>query len=233
MLLHPSCVWHVHGMDTASRCLSESNFFYPIVDKYGLLGSDTAVREEEGAAVKRVRIDENGSRACAMFEVWAFEVIQGEARRSARCEPVGDLTPPIQAALQHEINLVGTHIKRLFAYRYQVMPFIYTHLVSLSCFVYLAASAFLAGLSFTPESTALFGCAQSRTQWCIRAQCVPCTAHHHASVAALCVLQVAPSPSSSSSPRSSPPSASSRWARRSSTPSERIRRTLRCCTLLR
>ena len=33
------------------------------------------------------------------------------------------------------------------------MPFIYTHLVSLSCFIYLAASAFLGGVSFTADAS--------------------------------------------------------------------------------
>ena len=32
---------------------------------------------------------------------------------------------------------VGDAVKKLFAYRYQVLPFIYTHLVSLCCTFYL------------------------------------------------------------------------------------------------
>ena len=145
---------HASAYCGLTKCLSENNFFSPLVEKYSLLGTG-AMQAEERAAVKRIKIDENGSRACAMFEVWAFEVVKGEARRSMR--GTGDLSPPIQAALAHEINTVGTCIKRLFAYRYQVMPFIYTHLVSLSCFVYLMASAFLAGVSFTPGTSTLFG----------------------------------------------------------------------------
>ena len=145
---------HASAYCGLTKCLSENNFFSPLVEKYSLLGTG-AIQAEERAAVKRIKIDENGSRACAMFEVWAFEVVKGEARRSTL--GTGDLSPPIQAALAHEINTVGTCIKRLFAYRYQVMPFIYTHLVSLSCFVYLMASAFLAGVSFTPGTSLLFG----------------------------------------------------------------------------
>jgi len=52
---------------------------------------------------------------------------------------------------------VGICIKRLFAYRYQVMPFIYTHLVSLCCFLYLITSAFLLGSRFDPGASTLFG----------------------------------------------------------------------------
>ena len=66
--------------------------------------------------MRRVNLDENGSRACSMFEVWAFEVIKGEARR-ARLSGEGDLSPPIQARLLNEVNTVGICIKRLFAYR--------------------------------------------------------------------------------------------------------------------
>ena len=97
--------------------LSEANFFMPVADQYGLLSSGP-IREEEMAAIKRVRLDENGSRACSMFEVWAFEIVKGEARRTADGD--GDLYPPIQARLQEEIVRVGVCIKRLFAYRYQV-----------------------------------------------------------------------------------------------------------------
>ena len=101
--------------------LSASNFFMPIVDKFNLLGTG-AVKEEEHEVLKRVDLDAHGSRACSMFEVWAFEVVKGEARRTARGD--GDLTPPIQARLQGEINNVSISIQRLFAYRYQVMPYI-------------------------------------------------------------------------------------------------------------
>ena len=38
-----------------------------------------------------------------------------------------------------------------------MLPFIYTHLVSLSCTIYLLASAFVAGIEFQPDSTMLFG----------------------------------------------------------------------------
>ena len=122
--------------------------------QFNLMGSGK-VKEEELEAIRRINLDENGSRACSMLEVWAFEVVKGEARRTARGE--GDLTPPIQARLQGEINNVGICIKRLFAYRYQVMPFIYTHLVSLACFIYLAVTAFLAGIKWKPDSSVTFG----------------------------------------------------------------------------
>ena len=52
---------------------------------------------------------------------------------------------------------ISISIKRLFAYRYQVLPYIYTHLVSPACAVYLVTVAFLKGLFFEPSSTFVFG----------------------------------------------------------------------------
>ena len=123
----------------------------PICEKFCLL-SQGAVRKEELESIARIQIDDSGSRACAMFEVWAFEVLKGEALRSGK-----SLTPPIHARLMNEINNVSVSIKRLFAYRFQVLPYIYTHLVSLSCAIYLFRSTFLAGLEVTPDSSSTFG----------------------------------------------------------------------------
>jgi hypothetical protein len=131
--------------------LTENNFFMPMCEKFCLL-SQGAVRKEELESIARIQIDDSGSRACAMFEVWAFEVLKGEALRSGK-----SLTPPIHARLMNEINNVSVSIKRLFAYRYQVLPYIYTHLVSLSCAIYLFRSTFLAGLEVTPDSSSTFG----------------------------------------------------------------------------
>ena len=143
--------------------LTEANFFFPIVDKYDLLG-EGALRVEEEASVKRAGLDTNGSRVCSMFEVWAMEIIKGEARRArtqARENGNDDIdcefTPPIQARLQVVVSTIGVCIKRLFSYRYQVMPFIYTHLVSLTCFVYLVAESFLSGVRFSPNASVSFG----------------------------------------------------------------------------
>ena len=87
--------------------------------------------------------------SCAS-QVWAMEVIREE---STRCK-----TPaPIQAKLQSEVSEIGLHIKKLFAYRYQVLPFIYTHLVSALSTFYLIVTAFLKGLYFEPDEPASMG----------------------------------------------------------------------------
>ena len=139
--------------------LSETNFLMPLCEKYGLL-SFSKVREEEYAELKAINIDQSGSRACAMLEVWAFEVVKGEAvryERASASQRKSALAPPIHAKLQSEINNISISIKRLFAYRYQVLPYIYTHLVSLSCALYLVCFSFLMGTRFSPEASISFG----------------------------------------------------------------------------
>ena len=134
--------------------LTERNFFLPVCEKYGLLGQGD-VRREELEAVDRMQIDESGNRACCLFEVWAFEVVRGEALRSAK--GMGALSPPIHARLMNELNNVSVSIKRLFAYRYQVLPYIYTHLVSLSCALFLFRTVFLMGMGFDADASVAFG----------------------------------------------------------------------------
>jgi hypothetical protein len=148
-------IWrYVNAMHCTAYCgltdhLTEANFFIPLSTKHGLLGSKK-IQQVESAAVRDVGIDANGVRACSMFEVWAMEVIREE---STRCK-----TPaPIQAMLQSEVSEIGLHIKKLFAYRYQVLPFIYTHLVSALSTFYLIVTAFLKGLYFEPDEPALMG----------------------------------------------------------------------------
>ena len=83
-------------------------------------------------------------------QVWAMEVIRDEC---TRCK-----TPaPIQSMLQKEVSEIGHHIKKLFGYRYQVLPFIYTHLVSALSTFYLFVTAFLKGLHFGPGVPVVMG----------------------------------------------------------------------------
>jgi len=41
----------------------------------------------------------------------------------------------------------------------QVLPYIYTHLVSISCTIFLVGNAFLKGLYFEPDASLTFGLA--------------------------------------------------------------------------
>ena len=79
-----------------------------------------------------------------------MEVIRDECNR---CK----VPAPIQAMLQKEVSEIGHHIKKLFGYRYQVLPFIYTHLVSALSTFYLFVTAFLKGLHFVPGVPVVMG----------------------------------------------------------------------------
>ena len=83
-------------------------------------------------------------------QIWAMEVIRDECNR---CK----VPAPIQAMLQKEVSEIGHHIKKLFGYRYQVLPFIYTHLVSALSTFYLFVTAFLKGLHFVPGVPVVMG----------------------------------------------------------------------------
>ena len=100
-----------------------------------------------------------------MFQVWCFEVIREECKRTA-IRPANQtngahatqaISAPIHATMQQEVNQIGDHIKKLFAYRFQVLPFIYTHLVSAASTLYLIFAAFSKGLYFTPDAGVGFG----------------------------------------------------------------------------
>ena len=99
--------------------LTKENFFMPLCEMHNLLG-EGEVKEEEMRHLERVGLDQSGSRACCMYEVWCFEILKAEA---SRCGPE-KFSAPIHARLQHEVDAVGNHIQRLFAYRFQVLPFI-------------------------------------------------------------------------------------------------------------
>ena len=64
----------------------------------------------------------------------------------------GHLSPPVHASINKEVFEIGDALKKIFAASFQVLPFLYTHMVSLSCTVYLLGSAFLRGCAFTPEA---------------------------------------------------------------------------------
>jgi len=131
--------------------LNEANFFLPLCEKHGLLGTIPDIREEELDALHRVGLDNNGARACNMYEVWALELVREEVyRKGAR------VSPPIHARLQSEVTDIGDHVKKLFAYRYQVLPFIYTHLVSALSTFYVLSDAVVKGLQFAPDEYVVF-----------------------------------------------------------------------------
>ena len=80
----------------------------------------------------------------------------GRSRSCTRAE-AGDFSPPIHKEMGELITGIGSGLARLYSQEYQVLPYIYTHLVSLSCFTYLTLAAFLKGLHFEPGKSWTFG----------------------------------------------------------------------------
>ena len=84
--------------------------------------------------------------ACALRrQVWACQNVARQFKQ-------GDISPPVHASFNKEVFEIGDALKKIFAASFQVLPFLYTHMVSLSCTIYLLGSAFLRGAAFTPES---------------------------------------------------------------------------------
>ena len=69
------------------------------------------------------------------------------------------ISPPIHAQMQTSVDETVNHIKNLFAYRFQVLPFIYTHLVSTCSTIYLVYQAFYKGQYFDPQADVGYGLA--------------------------------------------------------------------------
>ena len=141
---------HVSAYCGLTTSLTLDNFFLPVCERHHLLGEGD-MRAEELASIHKIQLDEKGSRACSMFAVWCFEVIKGETMRSS------DISPPVHARMQAVVQELTDHIKNLFAYRFQVLPFIYTHLVSMSSTIYLLFTAFTKGQYFDKDADYGYG----------------------------------------------------------------------------
>jgi len=141
---------HVSAYCGLTTSLTLENFFLPVCERHHLLG-EGEMRAEELASIHKIELDEKGSRACSMFAVWCFEVIKGETTRSS------EISPPVHARMQAVVEELTDHIKNLFAYRFQVLPFIYTHLVSMSSTIYLLFTAFTKGQYFDEEADYGYG----------------------------------------------------------------------------
>jgi len=60
-------------------------------------------------------------------------------------------------AMQNEILLFRRSIAALFAYHFQVIPYAYTHMISLVSTIYLLTFAVLKGAEFSPDASIAFG----------------------------------------------------------------------------
>ena len=134
-----------------SPAYTEANFFLPMCKRHDLLPKHEAQKASEAGALDAIS-NGDGAAACNAFQIWALDLVQQEAMASN-----SKLSAPVHALLNRQILDVGQAAKRLHAYTYQVLPFIYTHLVSLMCTLYLLFNAFIKGLYFEPEASWTFG----------------------------------------------------------------------------
>ena len=142
---------HASAYCGLTTSLTLYNFFLPVCRRHHFLG-EGEMGTEELEAIRKIEFDDiKGSRACSMFAVWCFEVIKGETMRSS------DISPPVHARMQAVVQELTDHIKNLFAYRFQVLPFIYTHLVSMSSTIYLLFTAFTKGQYFDKDADYGYG----------------------------------------------------------------------------
>lgn len=102
-----------------------------------------------------------GSRACVSFDhageksyntcaAWAIQLFHQAYLR-------GDLGGEAYRNMHEGVLRARSRLNSLYAYQHQVIPFVYSHLVSLACFLYLAFFAVEKGSRFAPEATYLFG----------------------------------------------------------------------------
>ena len=80
---------HLNLLHTATYCglanyYSVDNFFNPVVNKFTLFGEAGPTNDYEREAFGRVNLDEDGSRACHMCELWAIQNIQAQFDKGER-----------------------------------------------------------------------------------------------------------------------------------------------------
>ena len=101
------------------------------------------------------KLDDNsgeGSSAYQICSVWCMGVLQGALS-------AGDLHGEAYKVMSEEVLKARSLLSSLFAYQYQVIPFVYSHLVSTGSFVYLLGIAIVKGIKFRPDATVLSGLA--------------------------------------------------------------------------
>jgi len=142
---------HILCYTGLSPTYSVHNFFLPLAEKHMLFGVEgSEAFKQEQHHLSQIDIDKEGGRAWQMMYLWCLQVVKRQAL-------AGALTPPIHAQLNKELSTIADCCGNLFACSYQVLPFIYTQLVSFACTVYLVVTAFLKGVLFTPDQSLTYG----------------------------------------------------------------------------
>ena len=165
-----------------SSAYDEANFFMPLCKRHNLLPTSESQRTSEVDAFNAIS-NGDGESACTVFQVWALEIVQHEVwATDARITPpihaqlndlirkIGQGTKRLHAYTctfagdrrrRHlgiaAPNHILTSYLRSLVETDQVLPFIYTHLVSLMCTLYLLFNAFIKGVYFEPGASYTFG----------------------------------------------------------------------------
>jgi len=138
---------HVTAYCGVTTTYSKQNLLDHFAHHYALL-----IYPEVEKKLFSIDIDNHGALAANTCMVWALEVVQERFDR-------GDFSAPMHKEMTETITAIGTGLARLYAQEYQVLPYIYTHLVSISCTIFLVGNAFLKGLYFEPDASLTFGLA--------------------------------------------------------------------------
>ena len=127
--------------------LNSTNFLNRFIETH-----DLARNEKIEERLSEMDIDHDGANTFNTCAAWTIQLFQEALKR-------GELDGETYRVMLEEVLQVRGHLNSLYAYQHQVIPFVYSHLVSMSCFLYLFFFAVDKGARFTPESTYIFGLA--------------------------------------------------------------------------
>ena len=111
---------HVTAYCGVTDTYTRQNLFTEFCEAHALL-----ISPKLRAALDAMDIDDRGASACNTCMIWALETVHARAE-------AGDFSAPIHKELGELITGIGSGLARLYSQEYQVLPYIYTHLVSLS-----------------------------------------------------------------------------------------------------
>jgi len=136
---------HLSGYVGLATVYTNRNLLFAFARNNELLCDD-----DESQRLTMLDVESTKQRACIECTAWALRVISEAREREELFGPeVADIT---KSVLQLQEAMAA-----LYHYQFQVMPFIYVHMISLSSSVYIILYAAFKGMQFSPESTWLFG----------------------------------------------------------------------------
>ena len=135
---------HVAGYCGLTATYNKRNLF-----DYYCLVQNLWPSPEVRRRVALVDVDK-GAQAYRECIAWALDVVTGARRR-------GEITAEEQRQASETMLTLQSSLTTLYNYQFQVMPFMYTQLVSFACAFYLIVYAILKGLHFTPDATVDYG----------------------------------------------------------------------------